>query len=109
MAKARVEWYEDKIVNRVNTALQVAMKRAVLMIEADAKRLVAVDTGRLRASITNQVRQITRDVIEGRIGSNLSYSAYQELGTSKMPAQPYLRPALEKNFPKIVRMIRRAA
>lgn len=30
------------------------------------------------------------------VGSNVEYSVYQEFGTSKMEAQPHLRPAVEQ-------------
>ena len=60
---ARIEWYEDKIITQVNTALQRAMMQAVLMVEADAKKLVPVDTGRLRADITHEVKQIANGII----------------------------------------------
>lgn len=31
------------------------------------------------------------------VGTNVEYAPYQELGTSKMDAQPFLRPAVERN------------
>ena len=105
---ARIEWYEDKIITQLNTALQKDMMQAVLMVEADSKKMVPVDTGRLRASITHEVREIAKGVIQGKVGTNVSYGFFQELGSSRTPASPYLRPALEKNWPEIVRMIRGA-
>ena len=105
---ATVKWYEDKIITQVNNALERAMMQAVLMVEADARKLCAVDTGRLRASITHEVKEIANGVIQGRIGTNTSYAKFVFLGTSKQQAQPALRPALEKNWPEIVRMIRGA-
>lgn len=53
----------------------------------------SVDTGRLRASITHKVEADGK--IEGTVGSNVEYAPYQEFGTVKMPAHPYLFPALE--------------
>jgi hypothetical protein len=79
MSYAEVKWYGPKVINQVDNAIQAAMMKAVLMVEADAKRLVNVDTGRLRASITHQVRQITRDIIEGRVGTNISYAVNKML------------------------------
>ena len=67
-----------------------------------------VDTGRLRADITHEVEQITKDIIQGKVGVSVHYGKFVALGTSKQSAQPYLRPALEKNWPEIVRMIRGA-
>ena len=105
---AKIVWKQSEIITQVNTALQKAMMQAVLMVEADARKLCAVDTGRLRASITHEVKEIAKGVIQGKVGSSTSYSRFVELGTSKQSAQPYLRPALEKNWPEIVRMIRGA-
>lgn len=53
----------------------------------------AVRTGRLRASITWALGFDS----EGQyvdVGSNVEYAAYVELGTDRMGARPYLRPAL---------------
>jgi HK97 gp10 family phage protein len=47
-----------------------------------------VDTGNLRNSITH-----TSDGKAAYIGTNVEYGKYVELGTVKMAAQPYLRPA----------------
>lgn len=91
--------------------------------ETAAKKLAPVDTGLLRNSITwalagksanetaykansgdasgTYTGQAPSDK-EGsprhvHIGSNVEYAPYQELGTAKMKAQPYLRPAIEQN------------
>lgn len=61
------------------------------MAESYAKRACPVDTGRLRNSITHQRYDENTEVI----GTNVSYASYVELGTSKMGARPYLRPAAE--------------
>ena len=39
------------------------------------------------------------------IGTNVEYAPYVELGTSKMNAKPYLRPAVENNRRKIEKAI----
>lgn len=56
------------------------MRRATLLVSGAAKRLSPVDTGRLRSSITPEVRTTWRTV-EGVVGSNVKYAAPQELGT----------------------------
>ena len=61
------------------------------MAESYAKQLCPVDTGNLRNSITHQQEGPKTEVI----GTNVSYAAYVELGTVKMAAKPYLRPAVE--------------
>ena len=103
-----LEFYTDEVVKEYNTAIEQAMKEAVLIVEADAKRNAPVDTGRLRASITNEVRKIAGAVLEGRVGTNVDYAKYVELGTSRQDPQPYLRPALRNNFEQIVSIIQEA-
>lgn len=61
-----------------------------LTAEGHAKSLCPVDTGRLRNSITNQVDMTDQAVY---IGTNVEYAAYVELGTTRMPERPFLRPA----------------
>ena len=46
-------------------------------------------TGHLRRSITHEVSKLI-----GRVGTNLLYGRYLELGTRRMAARPYLRRAL---------------
>jgi len=65
-----------------------------------------VDTGRLRRSITHEIEVTDKGVI-GRIGTNVDYGRYLELGTSRMKARPFLRPGLEKNKRKIARILGR--
>ena len=70
------------------------LQRRALQVDRQAKHLCPVDTGRLRDSITNE---LGRDSIGlyALIGSNVEYAIYVELGTSRMAAQPFLRPALQ--------------
>lgn len=50
-------------------------------------------TGRLRASIAFEV--VTDDAgLVARVGTNVEYAGYVELGTDRAPPYPYLRPAL---------------
>jgi len=58
---------------------------------AEAKRLVPVRTGRLQRSIRKSHTQKG----EYRVGSSVPYAGFVEMGTRKMVAQPYLRPAAE--------------
>ena len=103
-----VKWYGERVINQVDTKIQAAIMKCVLIVEADAKRNCPVDTGRLRASISHEVIKIADDVYQGRVGTNVHYAPHVELGTNKMAAQPYLRPALEKNRAKIETILRAA-
>lgn len=70
------------------------VKETAYKIEADAKRLAPVDTGRLRASINTDFE---KDGLAAEIGTNVEYAEFVEDGTSKSPAQPYMKPAAFKN------------
>lgn len=63
--------------------------------ERVAKEHVAVDTGNLRRSITHELGQHDKLNPYVRIGTNVEYGLFQEIGTERMPAHPYLRPAFE--------------
>lgn len=72
--------------------------RLALKVERRAKRLCPVDTGRLRASITHVLVRSGHG-IEARVGTNVDYAVHVEFGTSRAPAQPFLRPALVEVLP----------
>jgi len=58
-----------------------AMKTATLIVQRGAKINAPVDTGRLRSSITPEIRTISATEVHGVVGSNLAYAPYVELGT----------------------------
>jgi len=78
---------------KVRDAAEMAIKDTVLEIENTAKQLSPVLTGNNMRSIESSA-----DGLEGKVYSTSGYGGYLELGTSKMPAQPYFKPALEENF-----------
>lgn len=69
------------------------LSEVAVRVERRAKRLCPVDTGRLRSSITHALFVEDGD-LTAHVGTDVEYAAYVELGTSRMSAQPYLRPAL---------------
>jgi HK97 gp10 family phage protein len=70
-----------------------ALTSVAIKVERVAKRLVAVDTGYLRSSI-GWTLVIIEGLLAALIGSSVTYALAQEAGTWKMPAHPFLRPAL---------------
>ena len=58
---------------------------------SEITEMEAVDTGRLRASISHAV-----DGDDVYIGTNVEYAPYVELGTSKMVPRPFLHDAISK-------------
>ena len=83
-------------------AMEGAMRKATMIVTASAKKNAPVDTGRLRASITPDVRNTWGSTVEGIVGSNVKYAPFQELGTKRMKGRFYLRKAVEENIKRIV-------
>jgi HK97 gp10 family phage protein len=59
-------------------------------IETMAEQLVAVRTGYLRSTIYHKVEGLSLEA-----GATADYAVYQEFGTSRMAAHPFLRPAFD--------------
>lgn len=63
--------------------------------EKSAKSLVPVSSGKLKDSIKSKVESDGTNT-NVKLSSNASHASYIEYGTSKMPARPFLRPAMEQ-------------
>lgn len=74
------------------------LKRVGLKCVRIAKRTAPVDTGRLRASIAEELRNEGGDLAE-IVGTDVVYAPFVELGTRRMRAQPFLRPAAQQATP----------
>jgi HK97 gp10 family phage protein len=72
-------------------------------VEALAKQLAPVKTGRLRSSIYARVQEWVAG-----IGAEVSYALFVEFGTRHVQARPYLYPALEENLPRLEQTINEA-
>ncbi|KKN20888.1 hypothetical protein LCGC14_0930920 [marine sediment metagenome] len=92
----------DKFFKEVKNKVSSGLKTATLMVERDAKIFCPVDTGTLKRSITHEFISDT----EAQVGTNVEYAPFVELGTSKMSARPFLRPALAKNIKTIKRLFK---
>jgi HK97 gp10 family phage protein len=85
-----------------------AFTRAGLAVETSARLKAPYRTGHLRRNIVSVVYGgYSKDAADtyAEIGVDLNvvpYAWYQEAGTSRMQAHPYLRPALESRRPAIV-------
>lgn len=107
--------------------LDMALGKACALIEREAKKKAPKDTGELRRSITSKVENG-----EGIVFTPLEYAPYVEFGTglfaegggrmdvpwnyqddkgewhstSGQKPQPFMRPALEENREKILRILK---
>jgi len=73
-------------------AVDLILANAAQFILVQMKQMTPVDTGRLRASET--VQATPGRYVVGPVG--VPYAVYVEFGTSRMRAQPYVRPAVQK-------------
>lgn len=89
---AKVEDHSVEVIAAKDSAIQAALEMMGLQCENYTKLLCPVDTGRLRNSYTHDVRTGEEAVY---IGTNVEYAPYVEYGTSRMDAQPHLKPAVE--------------
>ena len=105
------------------------MRKATLLVQRSAKQKAKVDTGRMRASVTPEVRRQGNETL-GVVGSNVKYAPFQELGTKPHfvsaanigkwaerhgfgytglfvtgTPHPFLQPAFEENEQKIVNIL----
>ena len=75
---------------RTQKNLQRAIVAAGTATQKTAKQNAAVDTGNMRNLIS-----LTISILKAVIEAEADYSAYVEFGTSRMAAQPFMRPALK--------------
>lgn len=90
---AELEAKLKKLTPTVEAAAKRGVYKAALKVEGDAKMIAPVDTGNLRRSITTS----QGNDISAAVSTTVEYAPYVEFGTSRMQAQPYLRPSLNKN------------
>lgn len=75
-----------------------AVAKAAHDIEAGAKAEAPIDTGALR----NSIQANPEGALAWVIAVGIEYGIYQEFGTSKMPAHPFLIPAFTRVAPTLI-------
>lgn len=121
-----VTWNATALLQRVQAAAMVAVVRGTESVRTEAIRLMqetphtgriyrrrgvehqasapgeppAVDTGRLIGSVTTDYDAVE---IAGTVTFHAAYAAALEMGTPKMAARPFARPALEAKRSEIER------
>lgn len=75
-----------------------AMGKALGDIGSGAKARAPVDTGTLANSISSEMQR-GGGTLRGEVGPTVNYGGFVENGTSRMRAQPYLRPATDAVLP----------
>lgn len=91
-----------------NEALN-AVRASARAVKSEMLKRVPVNTGHLKSVITSRSdkHNIIADV-GPRSGNKAHYGYWQEFGTSKMKAQPFARPAADKEREKFPQRLRKA-
>lgn len=96
----------DEVLAMKNEAVLKAMKAISEKAEYYAKESLtksgAVDTGRLRGSVTGEY-----DGNGVQVGTNVEYATYVELGTYKMKARPYIKPSIADHIQEYQEILKR--
>ena len=97
-----IDFNETAVSHDLIERSKKALSDVMAAIERHAKRVAPVKTGSLKQGIHVEPKQ---PALEMTVGDDVTYGVYQEFGTSKMKAQPFLRPArdvaLIVDLPKI--------
>lgn len=112
-------------------AIEKAIVRGTIRVQRDAQRMTSEHSGPTATNPTavpsapgqpphKRTGTLTRSLDHefyreegtkrfiGRMGTNVVYGRHLELGTTRMVARPYLRPAMDMNRKRIVAEIKQA-
>ena len=90
-----------EVQDKVKKATRQGLKDTIVDIAGDVIKGSPVLTGNNARSIAYEAKEL-----EGSIYSTSGYGGFLETGTVNMPAQPYFRPALDRNKDKLPRNIK---
>lgn len=104
----KLQWNGAKVAQAVKVATRNAMDETMVACVSTARSLVRVDTGALRSDISFKSAVIRGFMVEASFGApTVPYAIFQEIGTVKMTAQPFLRPAADTEYPKLADRVAR--
>lgn len=89
--KVELSW-NDAVIKNPYARLKRALPGICGAIVNKMERIVPVDTGKLK----NSLRYNLLSDNDAEISANTHYAIYVEYGTSRMAAQPFMRPSFTK-------------
>jgi len=112
-------WHGGEYMAKQRSVLAANLARAAIALKGDIKNALRIGnktgrtpsgpgepprrrTGRLSGSIAHEV---DRQSLVARVGTNVKYGKFLELGTSKMSARPFIRPSLARMQGTIARIL----
>ncbi len=82
--------------------IQDGLEAAGADMEATAKQIVPVRTGFLRSTIYHQVDPVALSL---EVGADADYAFFVEMGTRRMAAEPYIRPAFDAHQDQLLQAL----
>jgi HK97 gp10 family phage protein len=112
-ARVRREWNGDAIKGNIHAGGNIALNRVGENSVEMSQTIVPEDSGRLKKSIAHDIFEFGRGwiLLFGSLGDEdgpVEYAFYVEIGTTKMRAQPYIRPVVDIVFESIGDELKRA-
>ena len=101
--EAALEAFCEGMMPKITGVLQEGMEG----IAREARALVPAESGQLKESIRARVRASGEEAV-GEVTVTAEHGAYVEMGTSRMPARPFLYPAYMAGKEKMISALKRA-
>lgn len=103
----RLDWRGGNVRRRVEEAVRKGIDATTAAAVAPAMERVPVRTGILRSGIGFRPAARRNGRWVGRVGVfDVAYALWVEIGTARMRARPFLRPAADAVFPSLARRIK---
>lgn len=101
--ESNIDKWERKINNmQSHIQKELAGKTGVLVlmtVSGYAKNIAHVDTGEMRNRIISKAAEINGNTVTYTVIAHAPHSVYEEYGTSRRKAHPFMRPALGIDVP----------
>ena len=95
----------DRLGEQIEAGVLKAVEESAQAVRTDARSSVRVDTGRLQRGLIVRINRSKLTAEVGWFDKDLYYAAFQEFGTSSVPANPALTGAAEAERPRFVRRL----
>jgi len=111
--KEQLKKYGWRMVPRIKFGLEQFLNKVTDV----ARTIVPVVTGRLQSSLSYEVIAPNNATVSGRVGTNVKYGKWVELGhriirhgkqVGRTKPKPYLVPAFEKVLPELFTFLKKA-
>lgn len=102
---ARLRERLEDLPEEIKQALAAAVQESAQAVRDDVKHNVPVDSGRLQREVKVRPQEDGLVAEVGWFDPEEYYARYVEYGTRRVPAQPTLRPALERERAQYARRL----